>query len=98
MVKNNKTISFAKYLQAQLKDPEIKKYYDEYGKQLEIAYEILKLSKRTGLSQLELAKKIGTTQGNVARIESGKQNFTTEILWRIANACGRDMKVEFVNK
>ena len=50
------------------------------------------------MSQSDLAKKIGTTQSNVARLEAGEQNFTTETLYRVAHAFGRDLKVEFVNR
>ena len=50
------------------------------------------------MSQEDLAKKIGTTQSNVARLEAGEQNFTTETLYKVAHAFGRDLKVEFVTK
>jgi ribosome-binding protein aMBF1 (putative translation factor) len=91
-----KSTNFDLYLQKLLKDPELKKYYDEVGKQLEIAYQILQLRKKQGISQSEFAKKIGTTQSNVARLEAGNQNFTTETLQKIAKAFKRELKVEFV--
>ena len=91
-----KLIDFQTYLDEQLKNPKMRKYYDEYGKQLEIAYQILKLRKRLGISQAQLARKIGTTQSNVARIETGQQNFTTITLQKIAEALDRDLKIEFV--
>jgi ribosome-binding protein aMBF1 (putative translation factor) len=91
-----KSIDFEAYLKEQLKDPELKKYYDEVGKQLEIAYQILQLRKKQGISQSQLAKKIGTSQSNVARLESGQQNFTTETLQKIAKAFRLELKVEFV--
>lgn len=91
----DETIDFDKYLKEELKDPEFKKYFDEYGKQLEIAYTILQLRKKEGLSQAELAKKIGTKQSNVARMEAGEQNFTTEMLQKIATALNRNLKIEF---
>ena len=94
--KQFKPIDFQDYLVELLKDPKLKKYYDEYGKQLEIAYKILQLLKKEGISQAELADKIGTTQSNVARMEAGQQNFTTDTLQRIATALKRDLKVEFV--
>lgn len=87
---------FQDYLDRQLKDPVFKKYYDEYGKQIEIAYQILQLRKKKGLSQSMLAKKIGTKQANVARLESGQQNFTLETLQKIARALNRNLKIEFV--
>ena len=87
---------FQNYLSDQLKNPMIKKYYDESGKQLEVAYRILKLRKQKGMSQVELAKKIGTKQSNVARIEAGQQNFSVDTLEKIAKAFGCDLKIDFV--
>lgn len=91
-----KNIDFQSYLEEQLKNPEVKKHYDEYGKQLEIAYQVLMMRKKKGMSQAQLAKKIGTTQSNVARLEAGRQNFTTVTLQKIANALDKEVKVEFV--
>ena len=93
--KQLKAVDFQEYLAKQLKDPEFKKYYDEYGRQLEIAYQILQLRKRKKMSQAELAKKIGTKQSNVARMETGQQNFTIEMLQKIASVFGCNLKVEF---
>ncbi|MFH1790033.1 MAG: helix-turn-helix transcriptional regulator [bacterium] len=92
----NKNNDFQKYLRENLKDVEFKKYFDEYGKQLEIAYQILQLRKKTKMSQKELAEKIGTTQSNIARMEAGQQNFTTNTLNKIASAFNLDLQVNFV--
>ena len=94
--KTQKAVDFQEYLNEQLKNPKFKKYYDEYGKQLEIAYQILKLRKQKRISQAELAKKIGTKQSNIARMESGQQNFTTDTLQKIASVFKRELKIEFV--
>ncbi|MBI2644649.1 helix-turn-helix transcriptional regulator [Candidatus Uhrbacteria bacterium] len=93
---HKKTIDFDDYLKTQLKNVKFKKEYQKHGKQLEISYQILQLRKRAGISQIELANKIGTTQSNVARFETGNQNFTTEMLVKIATALKKDLKVEFV--
>lgn len=94
--KIQKAVDFQEYLREQLRNPRIKKYYDEYGKQLEIAYQILQLRKQKKMSQAELAKKIGTRQSNVARMETGQQNFTTDTLQKVATAFRRNLKIEFV--
>lgn len=91
-----KPVDFDKYLTEQLKNPQIKKYYSEYEKQLEIAYKILQLRTQSGISQAELAKKIGAKQSNIARMEAGQQNFTTTTLQKVASALGRNLKIEFV--
>ncbi|NCO25090.1 MAG: transcriptional regulator [Candidatus Nealsonbacteria bacterium CG18_big_fil_WC_8_21_14_2_50_37_10] len=94
--KTQKAVDFQEYLAEKLENPKFKKYYDEYGKQLEIAYQILQLRKQKGLSQTELAKKIGTKQCNVARMEAGQQNFTIDTLQKIASALKKELKIEFI--
>lgn len=94
--KIQKIIDFQQYLKRELRDPVFRKHYEEYGKQLEIAYQILQLRKQRGISQAELAKKVGTKQSNIARMESGQQNFTTDTLQKIASVFKRKLKVEFV--
>ena len=94
--KTQKAVDFQEYLAEKLRNPKFKKYYDEYGKQLEIAYQILQLRKLKKISQAELARKIGTRQSDIARMESGQQNFTTATLQKIASTFKRDLRIEFV--
>ena len=94
--KIQKAADFQKYLSEKLRNPKFKKYYDEYGKRLEVAYQILQLRKQKRISQAELAKKIGTRQSDIARIESGQQNLTTDTLQKIATVLKRDLKIQFV--
>ena len=94
--KTYKATDFQKYLKQELRDPVFRKHYEEYGKQLEIAYQILQLRKKQGLSQATLARKLGTNQSNIARMEAGQQNFTTDTLQKIASALRRKLKIEFV--
>lgn len=95
-IKHNKYIGtdFSDYLAEELKDPRNKALFDEYGRQLEIAYQILQLRKRQQMSQKALAKKIGTTQSNVARMESGNQNFSIKLLDKVALALGAKLSIK----
>ena len=94
--KITKATDFHVYLNKQLKNKEFKKHYDEFGKQLEIAYQLMQLRKEKRMSQIELAKQIGTTQSNVARMESGQQNFTIDTLIKLAVIFEKDLKVSIV--
>lgn len=94
--KIQKVPDFQQYLAKRLQNPQFKRYYDECGKQLEIAYQILQLRKMGKLSQAELAKKLRTSQSDVARMEAGQQNFTTDTLQKIASVFHRKLKVDFV--
>lgn len=91
--KIEKATDFQIHLMENLKDKEFKKYYDEYGRQLEIAYQVLQLRKKAKMSQSELARKIGTTQSNIARMESGRQNFTITTLNKVAHTFDKQLKV-----
>ena len=92
----SEVIDFQEYLTREIKNPEFKKYYDKYSKQLEIAYQILQLRKQKRMSQTELAKKLGTKQSNIARMETGQQNFTTDMLQKIATALKKNLRIEFI--
>lgn len=56
-----------------------------------IGREIADLREAEGLTQAALAKKLKTTQSAIARIESGRQNLSAEMLKRISRALGRNL-------
>ena len=87
--------SFERYLDQQLKDPEFKRGYEEEGRKLEVALQVIQLRKKKKMSQAALAKKIGTRQSNIARLESGQQNLTIEMLEKIARAFNQNLKISF---
>jgi len=91
-INKDKAIDFDQFLQEKLKSPKFKKYYDYCGRQLELSVKILQLRKERKMSQAALAKKIGTTQSNIARMECGNQNFTVNLLDKVAKAL--DAKLE----
>ena len=93
--KLQKTTDFDEVLKKELKDPKFRKWFDYYGKQLEIAYAVLKLRKKHKMTQEELAKKVGTTQSNIARLESGQQNFTVATLMKIAKIFEKKLEINF---
>ena len=52
--------------------------------------------KRVGMTQEELSKRTGIKQGNIARIECGRYNFTFDTLSVLAGAIG--WKVDLTKK
>ena len=52
---------------------------------------ISKLRLEVGMTQQELAEKIGSTQSAIARIERGEQNISTEMVAKIENALNRNI-------
>jgi UDP-N-acetylglucosamine 1-carboxyvinyltransferase len=56
-----------------------------------IGNRIADMRETKGMTQAALAKKLKTTQSAVARIESGKQNISADMLKRIGNALGKNL-------
>lgn len=56
-----------------------------------IGIRITDVRETVGMTQSELAKRIKTTQSAIARIESGKQNVSAEMLKRISKALGKNL-------
>jgi DNA-binding transcriptional regulator YiaG len=81
------------FLKEELKDKESKRMYEEFGRQFEVAYQINHLRRQKKMSQAVFAKKLGTTQSNIARLETGNQNFTVQFLGRIADVLGAELKI-----
>lgn len=71
MKKYNNITEAKPYFTQKLKNQTIKSFYDEEKTKSDIARMIRTAREKSGLSQRELAKKAGTTQAVVSRIESG---------------------------
>ncbi len=56
-----------------------------------IGTRIADLRESVGLTQTELAKKLKTTQSAIARLESGTQNVSTDMVKKISKALGKNL-------
>ena len=87
-------IQFEDYLNEQLKDPELKKEFDNETTKLESAIALSEVRKSEGLSQRELSAISNIPQSTIARIESGA-NTSIDTLTKIANAIGKKLVIKF---
>lgn len=76
-----------------LEDPEVRAAYDELGPEYEVARQLIRARLESGLSQKELAAKIGTRQSNISRMEGGQQNISIGMLKRVAKGLGKKVHV-----
>ena len=53
-------------------NPKVRAEYDALAPEFEIAAELLRARLRAGLSQAELAARMGTSQSTIARLENGR--------------------------
>ena len=89
----NVEADFYKHMNELLKDPEMRKIYNEEMLKLEIAAEVRRLRRERKITQKELAKMINTTQAVVSRIENAQVYPSTDIIQRICKAC--QVRAEF---
>jgi predicted transcriptional regulator len=74
------------------KDKEYQRLLQEEKKLLDIAIQIIEARRKRKITQVQLAKKVGMPQSQIARLESGSHNITLETLNKVANAL--DLRVK----
>ena len=82
-------LTFEQYLEEQLRDPEFRKAWEES----EPAYQLRRLRILKKLSQAELAKKVGTRQPSIARLESGYGIKNLTFLRKVAEALDAEVEI-----
>ena len=80
--------------------PEVRREYEKLKEEFELLDEILKARAEAGLTQAELAERIGTTQSAVARMETaiGKHSPSIATLKRYASALGYRLQLRLVKE
>lgn len=87
----NKTLT--QFKKKALKNKAIKAEYDVLVPEYAIIRSIISERQKKGLSQTELAQRVGTKQPVISRLESGVGNPTLELLRRVAKALGTELHV-----
>lgn len=81
-----------------LKDKEIKKAYNEAGPEFELIKTIIEKRIEQGLTQAELAKKMGTKQSAISRLERGAYNPSVAFLRNLAKALNAELYISFLTQ
>ncbi len=79
-----------------LRNPEVRAEYDALEEEFALARELILARSRAGLSQAEVAQRMGTTQSTVARLEGGRAKPTLLTVERYARATGNRAVVRLV--
>ena len=68
---------------------------NEINFKYKIVLEAIKTRKECGITQEELAKRMGTKQSNISRFENGNCGFTLKFLQNMAKAMNKKLKIKF---
>jgi ribosome-binding protein aMBF1 (putative translation factor) len=78
-------------------DPKRRQRFEEEVANREVAHRIYQLRQDAGLSQAELARRVGTTQSVISRLEDADyEGHSLAMLNRIAAAVERRVEIRFV--
>jgi transcriptional regulator with XRE-family HTH domain len=91
--------NFDRYLQEQLKDPDFALRFKKAGEAWDLALQLAALRKASGLSQKDLARRVGTSQQQISRIESPSyEGHSLSMIRRVAEVLGATVRVEIRSK
>ncbi|MDO9123121.1 MAG: helix-turn-helix transcriptional regulator [Deltaproteobacteria bacterium] len=91
--------NFDLYLEEQLKDADFVERFRKAGEAWDVALKLASLRKASGLSQKELAKRVGTSQQQISRLESPSyEGHSLSMLRRVAEVLGATLHVEIQPK
>ena len=78
--------------------PGVKKAYDDLAEEFAFLDEVLKARAEAGLTQAEVAARVGTTQSAIARLESAEPKHSPSIatLQKYAKALGYKVEIRLV--
>lgn len=74
---------------------EVRRLYDEMAPQYELISAVIRKRIERKMTQAQLAKKMGTKQSVISRLESGNANPTLSFMREVATALGSELKISF---
>lgn len=91
----SKLFSFKDMLNEELKDDSFKELFEEESLKIEIINEIIKIRKKRGITQKQLANLSGIKQSNISRLENGKVTPSLELIQKIMHSLGYKVRFSF---
>ena len=76
-----------------LSNPEVRREHERLELRFEIISLLIDARNKLGLTQRELATKIGTKQAAIARLESGNYNPSLKFLEKVATGLGKKVTI-----
>lgn len=88
-------LDFEDWAKESLQNPKIKAEYDKLQPEFALIQAVIDARTKNGLTQAKLAKKIGTKQSVISRLESGRANPSVAFLKKLAQALNSHLEIRF---
>lgn len=96
-LKDRKYRDFNEFLKESLRNPTIKVEYDKLQPEFAMIQAVIDARVKRGVTQKELAQKIGTKQSVISRLESGRANPSVAFLKKLAQALNSHLEIRFTS-
>lgn len=90
------TTAWDRYVKKEIRKPAVRRAYEEETSVLKIGLELVNQRRRKGLTQAEVARRIGTSAPQLSRTERRPENANMRTLMRYAAAVGMDLDVRLI--
>lgn len=90
-------LDFEVFLKESLKDPLLKAEFDRQQPEFAVIQAMIDVRRKKDLTQKQLAKKLGTTQSAISRLEKGNVNPTIGFMLKLADALGSRLDIRFLD-
>lgn len=95
--KQRKHASFDSFLKESLEDPTIKVEYEKLQPEFAVIRAVIEARVKKGVTQKDLAERIGTKQSVISRLESGRANPSIAFLKKLAEALHTRLEIKFIS-
>lgn len=72
----------------------VREEYDALAEEFDLISSLIRMRSSAGLTQEQLAQKMGTKKGNISRLERGNTNPSWDTLKKYATACGFEIALD----
>ena len=86
-------VKFSEVKELLMKDDEFMEEYKKLKPRYDIISQIINARTEEGLTQEELAARVGTQKSNISRLESGTYNPSLDFLVKVAHSLGKEMQI-----
>ena len=90
--------TFDDMLNEQLKDINFRKEYEDIQTEMDVIRAIIDARTAQNLTQKELSKRTGINQADISKLENGTRNPTVNLLKRLAEGMGMELRIQFIPK
>ncbi len=91
-------ITFRDSLERRMNDEDFRKEYENIQPEVDIIKAMVRVRKEQNMTQAELSARTGINQGDISRLERGTRNPSLNMLKKLADGLGMQLKIEFLPK